>query len=483
MPARTALKRSDFGALSVLRKSLQGHLQRDRYASYGINRFCREVLDLRLWKGQRAAARLVDAGHPGMPTNPVVAIKTGHGVGKTLLGGVLVCWWLGTGGPGTVVVTSAPTNRQVEELLWREVNRLWVNSALLSSMGRVLTREAKISADWVAYGFSTREPERFQGWHAPRLRFLIDEANGFPENIWTAIDSCLTGGDQQLVLLGNAIVPMGRFYRTFGDPAAATMTISAREHVNVRKDREIIPGAVTRGWIRDFEDRYSGEPDIVGSRVDGLFPEGGSPRGIVPLPALRQARQVQPKTLTPVVLGLDVARFGDSLTVLTRIAGQRIDSQVSWGKRSTTYTANRVVTMWQERPADAVVVDDTGVGGGVTDTLQEAGLPVVPFIGGGKALDAERFKNLNAEAWWATREAVENGMLAISQPEGDLDMQLSSREYSIQADRRIALERKEEYMKRTGMPSPDHADSLCMAVWHVMAEWRRMAVEQHTQVG
>lgn len=463
------LRKHDIGALRTLRGAIHAHVERTGYADMGMVAFARDVLGIRLWKGQREAAKLVDSGAHA------VAIKTGHGVGKTLWGAVAICYWLGTGGPGTAVVTSAPTNRQVEELLWREVNSLWIRSAMLTQLARPLMREVRISADWVGYGFSTHDPGRFQGWHAPRLRFLIDEANAFPENIWQVIDTCLTGGDQQLVMLGNPIVSVGRFYRSFGDPAVAKLTISAREHPNVRSGRELIPGAVTAGWIERFEDRYKSDPNIIRSRIDGEFPESGSVYSIVPIDWLRRARTIEPKTISPVVYGLDVARYGDNLCVLTRLEGQRLVSQESWGHRSTTYTVAHAAERMRENPADAIVVDDPGVGGGVTDGLRDQAFNVVAFEGGGKAVDAERFHNRNAEAWWHVREAFEHGMMRVDGPEGELDMQLSSREYQVRGDKRIALEGKTDYTKRTGLPSPDFADSFAMAVWWLMGQWKEMA--------
>jgi len=457
-------------SLAVLHEALRPYVAQQSYHQPGgLTRFAREQLGVHFWRGQRQAARLIESA------TPIVAVKTGHGVGKTLLGSVTICWWLVTGGPGTVVVTSAPTNRQVEELLWREVNTLWLRSPLLRSLGSPLQREVKLGPDWVAYGFSTNEPQRFQGWHAPRLRFLIDEANAFPEHLWAVIDSCMTGGDQKLVMFGNPIVSVGRFFRTFGDPKASSLTIGAREHPNVRAGRELIPGSVTAEWIESFEHRYSNQPDMIGSRIDGLFPSGGGSRGIVPLDWLRAARNVKAATLRPVALGVDVARYGENFTVLTRLAGQRIERQQVWSRQSTTRTAEMIAVAYADMQADAIVVDDPGVGGGVTDILRDRGLPVVAFNGGEKALEPARFVNRNAEAWWALREGFENGLFELQLAESEMDMQLAARKHFIRADRRIELESKTDFAKRTGMPSPDHADSLAMAAWWVMSQWRELA--------
>jgi len=456
--------------LDVLADAFEARVERQQIGAMGVTRFCREVLGVRLWRRQRDVARLIESGARE------VAVKTGHGVGKTFLGGALVCYWLAVLGPGTTIVTSAPTNRQVEELLWREVLGLWLRSPLLCALGAPMRRNIRLAPDWAAYGFSTREPQRFQGWHAPRLRFLIDEANGFPESIWQAIDACLTGGDQQLVMFGNPIVASGRFYRACSDSHVARLTIGSREHPNVKSDRELIPGSVTREWIADFERRYAGSPQIIGSRIDGEFPAEGSPCAMVAPEWLRAARDVPANTTHPVIYAVDVARYGDNFTVVTRLEGQRVVWQRQWGRAGTVKTTDRLRAL---SPADWYIVDDTGVGGGVTDQLAAAGLPVVPFVGGEKAIDDARFVNRVAESWWVTREALEAGLMRLELPEAELDQQLTVREYQVRADRRIALESKVDYCKRTGLPSPDHADSLTMGVWLLVQEWARMASEEH----
>jgi len=466
--------RTEGSLFDELAAGIEAHYQRQALSSLSFSRFAREVLGIRLWKQQRELGRLIDAGYRR------IAGKWGHGTGKTLAGAVAVCRWLACGGPGTVVVTSAPTNRQVEEVLWREVRRLWSGSPLLRGLAVPLQRKIEIDTNWAAYGFATNEPQRFQGWHAPRLRFLIDEANAFPEFLFTSIDSCIAGGDAQLVLLGNAIVPCGYFYRCFGDrdpdpeqprtAGTAKLTVSARAHPNVRTGRHLIPGAVSLTWVRDFEERYGSAPDVVKARIDAEFPDSMED-GLVPLAWLRAAREVQPRTLRPVVYGLDVARFGSNLSVLTRLEGQRLAWQKCWAKASTTLTADRVRAIFASDGADRIVVDDDGVGGGVTDQLRAYGLPVEAFHAGQPATQPDRFANRITEAWWCVREGFEHGLWAIDQPEGELELQLASRRYSLTPRQTLRLEPKDEFTQRTGMASPDRADSFALAAWQTLVDW------------
>lgn len=433
----------------------------------GSDEFARRVLGVRLWAGQRRINDAVAAGHRR------VYVGTGHGIGKTFDCAHLVCWALATWDPPPVVITSAPTFRQVRDQLWREVRQMWNGSERLAHLAECMTTKVELDETHYAYGFSTNEPARFQGIHAPRLLFVIDEANGFPDKIKEAIDACMTGGGAQLVAIGNCVVPYGWFFRGFGDPSVRTMRISSRRHPNVRAGRELIRGAVTRGWIEEFEAEYASRPEIVASRVDAVFPSSAS-HGLIDREWLDAARSVEARTRWPVVLSVDVARYGDNLTVMTRQEGQLMARAWEWSKCGIDETARRVAREAREHGADYVVVDDDGVGGGVTDILRSDGMPVVAFHNGGRADRPEVFTSQATEAYWAVRSHLEGRVLAADVSDG-LSLQLTTREYEMRPSGQIKLESKDEYRRRTGLGSPDRADSWAMGVWQVDRAWRRSA--------
>ena len=107
---------------------------------------------------------------------------------------------------------------------------------------------------------------------------------------------------------------------------------------------------------------------------------------------------------------------------------------------------------------DYLVIDETGVGGGVIDRLRQLRVRrarLVPFVGGSRASDPSQFANLGAEAWWKMRRAYESGELDT---EGDraLVEQVATRRYTREGER-IKLQSKYK-MRR----SPDEADALAM---------------------
>lgn len=117
----------------------------------------------------------------------------------------------------------------------------------------------------------------------------------------------------------------------------------------------------------------------------------------------------------------------------------------------------------EDKNIGSIVVDDTGVGGGVTDKLRAnppPGVRIIAFNGGAAARRPKRYANAITEAWLELADAFRNGTISIDRNEA-LITQLSSRKRIVQGDRVLRLEPKKDYKSRTGA-SPDDADALAM---------------------
>ena len=111
-----------------------------------------------------------------------------------------------------------------------------------------------------------------------------------------------------------------------------------------------------------------------------------------------------------------------------------------------------------------VKVDDTGIGAGVTDNLQEIeselDITVIPVNNGAKPQNEEEYYNLGAETWGEMKNMLE----VIKLPDDDdLIGQMSTRKYVLDKVGRIQLEAKEK-MKKRGLKSPDRADATALAI-------------------
>src|SRR5207253_6893845 len=111
-------------------------------------RFVREVLGSELWSRQ---AEILEA----VRDHPQVTVRSGHGVGKTFVAACAALWWLYSHRP-SLVLTTAPTARQVEHLLWGEIGRLCAR-ARHPLPGRCLQARLEASMDQAAIGLTTNE--------------------------------------------------------------------------------------------------------------------------------------------------------------------------------------------------------------------------------------------------------------------------------------------------------------------------------------
>ena len=168
------------------------------------------------------------------------------------------------------------------------------------------------------------------------------------------------------------------------------------------------------------------------------------------------------------IMGVDVARFGEDETVFSIIESYNVSQwqqiwQDSWKNKSTMETVGRIVELTKTWGLDQVVVDDTSLGGGVTDRLSELRIPVVPFVGAEKAIN-ELYVNKRSEAYFRLKEMFTMKTMKIIR-DASLQAQLLSIRYKYKSNGKKAILSKDE-MKKHDFKSPDRADALCYAVYY-----------------
>jgi hypothetical protein len=124
-----------------------------------------------------------------LATHDRVAIRSGHGVGKSTFLAWVILWWLCTHFPAKVACT-APTAHQLEDVLWGEIAKWhrqmvspfkeWISVG----SGRVELTEAGEEAFAVARTARKEQPEAFQGFHSDHMLFIVDEASGVEDIIF-----------------------------------------------------------------------------------------------------------------------------------------------------------------------------------------------------------------------------------------------------------------------------------------------------------
>ncbi len=397
--------------------------------------------------------------------NRRTAAPAGHGVGKTFLAALLVLWFL-YANVNSKVVTTAPTWFQVENLLWRNLKRAHTQS-LIPLGGNLGRAKLELDDEWYAVGLSTNDPTRFQGIHAPRVMVVFDEATGVHPEIWDASNGLVVGTDDRILGIGNPTDPSSQFKVHCDSGLWNVIELSSEDHPNVLEGRVIIPGAVTREWIEEREKEYGGrETGLFRARVLGKWPEQGDDILISQtLVEAAQAKWSQLKPSTIIAIGCDVARFGSDETVFFEIHENGfVPAPIVKNGQDLMATAGELYRHAKSGiRVTRIGVDDAGLGGGVTDRLREMGVRVQAVNAGEGATASDEFVNRRAEMWWALREELRAGTLALP-PDPKLKGDLTNLRYSYDSRGRIKLEPKDDVKERIGR-SPDRGDALAIAVW------------------
>jgi len=370
----------------------------------------------------------------GIAAGDDVTVRSGHGVGKTTVDAFIVYWYLLTR-PFSKVPTTAPTLRQVKDILWAEIAK-WHQGFRLKE--HLVLSKTKMSvrgheADWHAIGIASNKPQNMEGFHAPFVLFIVDEAKGVSNPIYDAIDGALTTGGQRLYT-STPGSRQGKFYEShFGRIAKFFRQI----HIN----GEDAP-RVDRKWLAQKAEEWGVTSPIYQAKVLGEFPNEGDDilirlDWILAAELAGQAQrcatcgklegECEHETLEPAikhasrkVLGCDVARFGVDETATAFGSSTRIDWIKTWTKTDLVTTTQRLVDLYEGEAlgAQTIGVDDTGLGGGVTDMLMKLHqIPTMPVIFGSKsALDTddrkEHFQNNKAWLCWKFRMALEDNFRA-----------------------------------------------------------------------
>lgn len=402
------------------------------------------------------------------------ARTSGHGIGKSACVSWIILWAIATMEDTKGVVT-ANTENQLKTKTWAEVSkwhRLFIGRALFKMTATALfstdpEHERTWRIDMVPW--SEKNTEAFAGLHNKGKRILVifDEASAVADLIWETTEGALTDKNTQIiwVVFGNPTKSSGRFRECFAggkfEHRWTAKAIDSRE-VSITNKEQI------NNWIED----YGEDHDFVRVRVRGLFPRVDATSFISYELAMEATKREVPETNSMgVILGVDVARYGDDSSVIYPRQGRdarSIPPRVFKGI-NTVQLAREVRKAANELNACAIFIDGGGVGGGVVDQLEPSGLPVyeVNFSNKSDNSDAAqpgtKFLNKRAEIWGSSLKWLETGCIPEYVPglENSLPTEASGPTYTFAKEDYIQLESKKD-MRRRGIPSPDGWDALAL---------------------
>ena len=401
-----------------------------------------------------------------------LAMNSGRGIGKSALLMWLLYWFLSTRWGATVVVT-ANNETQLKTKTWAELGRWhtmaqnshWFERQALSLIPapwfkQNVDRQLKIGAGYYctpAQPWHEARPGGFAGAHNPLgMMYIFDEAAEIPSAIWSTTAGVFTEPepDRYHIVASNPRRNTGDFFECFhkGRDQWRTVKIDART----------VEGT-DPAIYQDIIAKYGAESDEARINVYGEFPKTGDKqfisRDLVEGAVARELPQPM-DTSAPLILGVDVARYGDDRTVLRWRQGRDARSipAVRVRGKNVVEVADLVAEWIDRTKPDAVNVDGAGAGAGVVDILKSRGYKVNEINFGSKPND-DTWYNKGTEMWADLRTWLETGCLPNDQ---ELVDDLVNREYYYPGtDGKINLETKDDLKKR-GFASPDDADGIAL---------------------
>ena len=397
------------------------------------------------------------------------ATASGHGIGKSCEVAWIILWAMSTR-PHLNGVITANTTTQLSTKTWREL-ALWHKRAINNHWFK-WTATKFFHVDHPETWFCAAVPntehnsEAFAGLHAKHVLLIFDEASGIPDVIWEVAEGAMTTPRAMWFVYGNPTKNTGRFRECFH---------SDKERWQHRQIDSRSCKMTNKKEIDEWKKVYGEDSDFFKVRVKGQFPRLGVVQ-FIPTDVVDKAMQsdipFESYMTMPLVLGVDVARFGDDKSVVALRQGRKVLRIWRFQELNTMQLATEVAHIIKDVRPDAVFCDVIGVGAGVVDRLRMLNFEIIEVNAGLKAQEEEIYFNKRAEMWGR----MKNWLIAGADIPNDekLRKALIGVEYGYDMKERIMLERKKD-MKARGLESPDDAEAIA----HTFAELVAGRAEQY----
>ncbi len=453
--------------------------------------------------------------------NPSTLARSANGPGKSFVAAIIAIWFFKCFPGAQVYLSCAPPQKNLESILFGEIGAIIEGHPALFERDQVLNlfigRSAKCFIQGVSIPTTGTEAQRqakFSGKHAPYLLFIFDEADGIPPEVFTAAESCMSGGHARLLCLFNPREERGHLYQMERDGRANVVTLSAMDHPNVINGTDDIPGAVNREtvvrrvneWTRPLAEGEKSDatcfelPDflvdaVARSQKGTPYPplEAGAYKIIDPnfsvmvlgdypsqasnqlisrewilaarerFDAYVREKGDKPPAYSSGVMGVDVAEQGNDANCCCFRYGGFVSPLMTWGGVDITVTANRAAEEYKKRNVSRANVDATGVGSGVAPLMSKAGCAaraVKVASSSTTVSDLGEFDRLRDQLYWEVREWLRTDPGAMLPPDEDLTEELAVPTYEVKKGK-VCVMRKST-MKELLRRSPDRLDALAL---------------------
>lgn len=430
--------------------------------------FMRTVLGVDPWEGQEQIVRSVFA-------NRYTSVASCHGVGKSFITAALAITYLHIY-ENSIVLSTAPTGRQVEHVLWRNIRTLYARAKRPLLGRQPLTTRYDISTDWYAIGFKPTDAETdpVQGFHAENVLVIIDEAAGVPVTLIDGMQAALTTEGSRLLMIGNPTSTSGPFYESHhgAKHLYSTLVFAWPDTPNAKAGRTVMKGLITEQWVEEVIQKYGLDSAYYKSRV---MAQWVSPEDVlIPLSQIEAARNRYKEEVALGLKcgGLDVSRGGTDQSKLTLREGSYVLGTWEVRGRESWETVGHCFDLIKTHQPDTDIlnIDVIGIGAAAYDTarrMAEEMLPNLQVVGvnfSSTPADTEAYNNQRSEAYGGVAQRFRTGDIGGDIGD-DVLADLSSTKYRFDARHtQPVIEYKDDFRKRMGR-SPDAGDSFVLAFY------------------
>lgn len=394
-------------------------------------------------------------------------MKASKGTGKTCTLAWL-CWNFLVTRPHPIVPATSISADTLADTLWTEMAR-WQNKSKLLKEIFIWTKTKIFAKDhpetwymtartWPKNADQNQQAHTLAGLHADYMLFVLDESGGIPDAVMATAEAALASGIEcHLVQAGNPTHLQGPLYK------ACTSEKHIWNVFEMTGDPDDIKRSprVSQEWARQQIEKYGKDNPWVLVNVFGRFPPSSFNALIGPeeLQAAIKRRYREPDfDKHPMILGVDVARYGDDSSIIFPRQGLQAFNPFQYRGVSGTEGAEIAINKWNTLDADACFIDNTGgFGASWIDNMLRLGKAPIGVHFSQRPNDPQYY-NKRAEMALTCVEWIKRGGSIPDLPE--LVQALTQTTYTFKGEQLI-IEPKEDIKVKLGY-SPDHMDALIL---------------------
>lgn len=429
--------------------------------------FAEEALGVELRRWQRHALGLVALDMLQGNFHLRVHIRCCHSAGKTFLVAILFLWWMITR-PLSRGITTAPTQRAVDRLLWSEIRKLYHGSVFAGSFDMMDSSELRIDyhRGWIGLGISSDTPEHLEGYHSSTAAFLaIDEAKAVPRGTRNSLQGLLHSPESFFVATSTPWIEDGWFWEmdVAGPESVIRVVVTIDDLIE-----DDVPGseAAKEDCIAQFGGEQSREY-LARMRAEYI---SSSPWSEVTASDVDACMSREPVGEGVRTSSIDFARGPDNdpshdESVIAHAVGVDVIGLEPFRSDDLAFSVRKFQERAVAHGACRLVPDANGIGAGPTDELTAQGWEddqVDEFVAQSRAHDSQRFVDRSSEAASEFLDRVRRREIALPY---DLVLRRQILQVVLKpvAGGRIKLIKKPKTDGVQATKSPDRFDACIMA--------------------